>query len=336
VGRPVSLSMMEVAEALRSLSGKRALVLCHHFADPDGVASTVVLSEVLSTLGAKSVAAVADDISLPARQILEYFGRKVEINPELDFDAIVLVDTSSFGHLGSFGEKVEKFQGLKIVIDHHRPNEETRKAVDFHFVFEEYISECELLADLVKEMGLKLTPEQASMLLAGILTDTAHFRLAKPKTFLVVSELLKAGADYQKVVELLRPPEDKSKRVAVLKAIERSEVKRIHGFHFIFSEVGAFEGDVASIFVKIGADAAFVASEDKGKLRMSMRASEQFIEETKIHLGEVAEELGKIFNGSGGGHPGAASMMGEGRLKDLKRNLFNLLQKKLARYALGK
>lgn len=328
--------MKEIAKVLRSLAGKRVLVLCHHSADPDGAGSAVVLSEILTKLGADASPAAADDVSLPARQVIETFGRKMDVNPELNFDAVVLVDTSGFGHLGSFGEKVREFSGMKIVIDHHKPSEETRRSVDFHFVCEEYTSECELVAEIAKEMGVKLEPDQASILLAGVITDTAHFRLAKPETFVRVSELLEAGADYRRVMESLKTPEDRSKRVAILKAIERSEVRRIHGFYFIFSEVGAFEGDVASTFVKVGADAAFVGSEDGGKVRMSMRASEQFLEETGIHLGEIAEELGKIFGGSGGGHPGAASMTGEGRLKDLKRNLFNLLQRNLARYALGK
>jgi len=329
--------MREVAETLKELFGRRVLVLCHKSADPDGLAAAIVLSEVLSSFGAWSSVGAANDISLPARQVIEHFGRRAEINPSLDgFDAIVLVDTSGFGHLGNLGEEVRRFTGLKIVIDHHRPSEETRREVDHHFVFESYPSECELVLDLVREMGASLTPEQASMLLAGVITDTAHFRLARPETFLRVAELLRAGADYQKVVELLRPPEDRSRRVAILKAIERSEVKRIHGFHFIFSEVGAFEGDVASTFVRIGADAAFVGSEDGDKLRLSMRASEQFVAETGIHLGEVAEELGRLFNGSGGGHPAAASVTGEGRLADLKRSLFNMLQSRLARYALGK
>jgi nanoRNase/pAp phosphatase (c-di-AMP/oligoRNAs hydrolase) len=328
--------MREAAEVLRGLSGRRVLVLCHRSADPDGLASAVVLSEVLSSLGAEASAGAADDISLPARQVVEHFGRRVEVNPRMDFDAVVLVDTSGFGHLGSIGEEMRRFAGLKIVIDHHRPNEETRREVDFHFVFENYPSESELVFDMVREMGLSLTPDQASMLLAGIITDTAHFRLARPETFFRVAELLRAGADYQKVIELLRPPDDRSKRVAVLRAIERAEIRRIHGFHFIFSEVGAFEGDVATIFVRIGADGAFVGSEENGKVRLSMRANDQFVAETGIHLGEVAEELGRLFNGSGGGHPAAASMIGEGRLTDLKRSLFNLLQSRLARYALGK
>lgn len=323
--------MKAVAQVLRDLAGKRVVVLCHHNADPDAVASAIVLSEVLENSCKSVKAAAADDVSLMARAVLEAFGRSIEVNPELDCDVIVMVDTSGFGHLGEFGVQVKNFSGKVIVIDHHHPNEETKKSVDVHLVFENYTSESELIFDVLREMELKPTPEQASLLLAGIISDTAHFRLARPQTFKIVWELIECGADYRRVLDSFRLPEDKSKRVAMLKAIERSELKRMYGYHVIFSELGSFEGDAAGMMVKIGADVAFVGSEDRGKLKLSGRARQEFLEETGVHLGELMELLGQHFGGSGGGHAGAASMSGSGKFSSLKRELFKLLEQRLSR-----
>jgi len=323
--------MREVARVLRELDGKRVVVLCHHNADPDAVASAIVLSEILAKSCKSVKAAAAEDVSLIAKSVLEAFGKGIEVDPELDCDVVVMVDTSGFGHLGEFGERVKRFSGRVIVIDHHHPNEETRKSVDVHLVYEDYSSESELVYDVLQEMGLKPTREQASLLLAGIISDTAHFRLARPQTFRIVWELIKSGADYHKVLGAFKLPEEKSKRVAMLKAIDRSELKRVYGYHLMFSELGSFEGDAAGLMVKIGADAAFVGSEDRGKLKLSGRARQEFLEETGVHLGEMMEVLGQHFGGSGGGHAGAASMNGTGTLSGLKRELFKLLEQRLSR-----
>jgi nanoRNase/pAp phosphatase (c-di-AMP/oligoRNAs hydrolase) len=196
-------------------------------------------------------------------------------------------------------------------------------------VSEEFPSESELIFGIMSELGKRPSPEQASLMLAGIASDTGHFKFARAETFRVVSSLIEAGADYKRVMDLIKQPEELSKRIAMLKGAERSELHRIHGNLIVFSELGSFEGDAASMFIRIGADAAFVGSQEKGKIRLSGRARADFVERTGVHLGELMEELAKSFEGSGGGHLAAASMNGRGELPEVKKHLFKLLQRKL-------
>ncbi|GAI32052.1 unnamed protein product, partial [marine sediment metagenome] len=70
-------------------------------------------------------------------------------------------------------------------------------------------------------------------------------------------------------------------------------------------------------------------SEEKGRIRLSGRARQEILKTLGLHLGELMEELGKQFGGSGGGHAGAASMNGEGELEEAKKYLFKALQQKL-------
>ncbi|MEM2878371.1 MAG: DHH family phosphoesterase [Candidatus Hadarchaeales archaeon] len=311
--------------------GKRILVLCHYNADPDAVASAVVLSEILKKLGAQTKAGASENISSAAQTLLEAYGKKVEIDPALDVDLVVLVDTSSFEHLGGYGETLRSSGADIMVIDHHRPVEEMKKLSKMYFVVEEFTSESELIFRLASEMKQTLTPDQASLLLAGILTDTGFFRLAKPETFEVVNSLLKAGAEYDKIVEIMKPPEDFPKRVAILKGAGRSELHRIQGKLIVFSELGSFEGEMANVLLKIGADVAFVGSEDKDGVRMSGRGRPEIIKETGLHLGEIMENLGKSFQGSGGGHAGAASFTGKGTYEEVKKHILRELERKLNR-----
>ncbi|MFN4133752.1 MAG: DHH family phosphoesterase [Candidatus Hadarchaeales archaeon] len=324
--------MKEAAEYLRELSKKheKILVLCHHNVDVDGGASAIVLSEILRGLGVNAEAGAADDISSLTHVFLSSFGRHLSVNPPLDCGAIILVDTSSFGHLGKFGEAVKGFQGEVAIIDHHRPVEEMREIADFYFVREDFSSESELIFKIMEEMKIQLSGEQASLLLGGIITDTAYFRLSRPETFEIISSLIKAGADYHRVLELLHQPEDLSKRIAMLKAAQRLELQRVGNNLVVFSELGSFEGDAANVLVKMGADVAFVGNEEKGNVRVSARGRLEFIKQTGIHLGEILEKIAKEFGGNGGGHPGAASMNVHGKLGEIKERLFNLMREKLS------
>ncbi len=316
-----------LAEAARR--GQRILVLCHHNADPDAATSAIVLAEVLKNLGAQAQAGGSEDISLISQNVLKTFGRELMINPPLDVDLVVLVDTSSLEHLGELGKRLRKKMPKLVVIDHHRPVEAMKQLATSYFVREEFTSEAEIILRLLKELGVKLTSEQASLLLAGIISDTGHFRFAKDETFEAVHQLLEAGGDYARVNESLNLSEDYSKRVAMLKAAARSKLCRIHKRLVVFSELGSFEGDAAGMLVRIGADVAFVGSEEKGEVRVSGRARQKTLKLTGLHLGELMEEMGKQFEGSGGGHAGAASMHGKGKLEEVKKYLFGFLQQKL-------
>jgi len=323
--------MKEAADFLfqAASGGQRVVVLCHRNADPDAVASAVVLAEVLNGLGAQASAGAADDVAAISGTLLSNFNRKIEVNPQLDFKLAILVDTSSLGHLGEFGKKL-RGAGVEIaVIDHHKPVEETKQLASFYYVREDIPSEAELIFKILTELSVKLTPDQASLLLAGVISDTGHFRFANPETFKVVDALLKEGADYNRVLEILRPPEDTSRKVAMLKAAGRSELQRINGHLVVFSELGSFEGDAAAMLVRIGADVAFVGSEEKGEFRVSGRARPELVKETGLHLGELMEALGKQFDGSGGGHAGAASVSGKGTFEEVKKQILNRLQQKL-------
>ncbi len=325
--------MKEVADFLSHAaeSGQRIAVLCHRNADPDAVASSVVLTEVMAGLGAQARAGAAEDVAAVAEALLKSFGREIEVDPKPDFGLAILVDTSSLGHLGEYGKRLKEAAVKIAVIDHHKPVEETKQLASFYYIREDMPSESELIYRIVGRLGVKLEPVQASLLLAGIVSDTGHFRLAKPETFEVVDALLKDGADYNRVLEILKPPEDISRRMAMLKAAGRSELQRVNGRLVVFSELGSFEGDAANLLVRIGADVAFVGSDDKGEFRVSGRARQEIVKGAELHLGEMMEDLGKQFDGSGGGHAGAASASGKGNFEAVKKQIFKILQQKLGK-----
>jgi len=323
--------MKEIVNFLAEASkrGQRILVLCHHNADPDAVGSSLALVDALKQLGAEAKAGASENLSLAAKSVLKAMGQEIAIDPPLDADIVVLVDTSSLEHLGKLGEKLKRKSHHIVVIDHHRPVEDMRKLSKHYFVKEDATSEAEIILPLIRELGAKLTPLTASLLLAGIVSDTGQFRLAKGETFRVVNELVEAGADYNRVLNALRLPDDRSKRVAMLKAAQRLELHKVDERIIVFSELSSFEADAAAMFVRMGADVAVVGSEEKGKVRLCGRAREGVPASTGLHLGKLMDELAKQFDGTGGGHAGAASMTGGGKLVDAKEQALAALQQML-------
>ncbi len=309
--------------------GSRLLLVSHQQADPDGVGSAVVLSEILEKLGAKTEVVVPEGMNKLAQLLLERCGREVSTSPHLQADLVVMVDASSFAHLGKVGEEV---RGKPVLlIDHHLEVEGMKEEVEVAWVNEQATSSAEMVLHLLREMGEKPSEQQANLLLAGILTDTAGLKLARNSTLEAVCELIKCGADYRQLLETLKLPEDRSRRMAMLKAAQRMEVRSMGERLVVFSELSTFEADAASTLLKLGADLSFVGSEEKGEFRISGRATPELCEGTHLHLGSLMQEVGRFFGGSGGGHPGAASATGKGTLKEVKKFILDHLEKLLCR-----
>jgi len=316
----------KVAELLlaQARKGGRILFLSHQQADPDGIASAIVLSEVLGSLGARTEVVIPEGMNKLAQLLLEKYGREVSTSTSLEADLVVIVDASSFQHVGKMGEEI---RGKPVLlIDHHSEVEGMKEEVEYSWVEERITSSAEMVFLLLKEMGRPPSADQANLLLAGILTDTAGLKLACNSTLETVCELIKHGADYRKLLELLKLPEDRSKRIAMLKAAQRMELKAFNDYLVVFSELSAFEADAASALLRLGADLSFVGSEEKGEFRISGRATPEICETKGLHLGMLMQEVAKTFEGSGGGHAGAASATGKGNLGEVKKFILKRLQ----------
>lgn len=285
----------------------------------------MALAEALEQLGAEARVGSSECISRVSQALLASLGGEIALDPKLEADLVVLIDTSSFEHLGKLGEELKRAPLELVILDHHKPVEEMKRFARFYVVEEGYPSGAELVLKLIEELGAKLTPRMASALLAGIVSDTGLFRFAKNSTFEAVHKLLQAGADYPRVLGSLRLPEDRSKRIALIKAAQRSELHRLGDALVVMSEVGSFEADAAAMLVRVGADVAFVGSEEKGEVRICARAREELLGRG-LHLGELMGKLAKEFGGSGGGHAGAASMAGRGELEQVKSSILKNLR----------
>lgn len=299
------------------------LLLCHHNADPDSLGSAIAFSRYLTAIGLDNRIGVAQSVSSYAKRLLSF--AEVEKDPQVKEDVVVIFDTSSIEQLEPVEIPNDKFV---IVIDHHIEKKNPIKA-HIRIVDSSRTSTAEIVWELLKYFDF-YDEIAAKAILAGIATDTASFRYANARTFKTVSEILERfpiqmGEIYNLTAPVNDENIDQAKRMAILKACQRMEIKKFRKYVIVTSKVSAYESLACKVFLQLGADVAIVGSEKKG-VRISARAKEHLVKKG-LHLGKIMEKVGPIIEGSGGGHAGAAGANGKRNLDEAIKFLVKEIEK---------
>jgi nanoRNase/pAp phosphatase (c-di-AMP/oligoRNAs hydrolase) len=281
----------------RLLDYRNILYLCHRNADPDAISSAFALSEAIGgTVG------LVDGCNRVASVLIERLGIEVvdKPNPE-NYGFVVVVDTSTKAQLNDI-ELISY-----CVIDHHTTTALTENA-DF-YLHRNTTSTVEIVFDILKAMGAPINRRVGIGMLTGIVTDTGHFKHASEDTFSTVAKIIKAsGVEYGEVLDLMAvTPQDISMRIAILKAASRVELDRVHDMLIASSHVSSFGGSASSMLINIGADIAFVGTAKGESVRISSRAKREVVN-AGVNLGQLMEDISNEYNGTGGGHSGAAGI----------------------------
>ncbi len=308
----------------------KILLLCHHNADPDTICSAFGFQKLLEALNPS----LKSDIFLPggeshlSKQIIENFNIKIIENPsENDYDVLVILDTASLSQLEDWEKKVQQSKAIIIVIDHHTPHPKMMDISDYVFVDESATSTCEIIYQYYKDSNVKPSKDVARALLVGIAYDSKHFSIATPKTLKAASSLLEINGTLDNILNLLKTERNRSEKIARLKGSQRMQIHNIQGWIIATSNVSSFQASTARALIGLGADLSIVCGVYKTELRASFRSTNKFFRETNIHLGELAQTLGKEFNGEGSGHPTAAGLNGIGETDLFLQKTTHLLNK---------
>jgi nanoRNase/pAp phosphatase (c-di-AMP/oligoRNAs hydrolase) len=272
------------------------LYLCHRNADPDALGSAFALKEAVGgTIG------VVEGCDRVASQIAGQLNIEFVNEPKGDFDLVVVVDTSTPAQLNDYPLKTY------AVIDHHATTSLNEKAA--FYLHRNKSSTAEIVLEVLKSMGAPIMRRAAFALISGIITDTGNFRHATSDSFKAVAELIElSGIEYSEVMDMLSSvPQDVSMRIAFLKAAQRAVIERVDDWIIVTSRVSSFGGAAASGLISIGADVVFVASKQDDVVKVSARARRE-AQNGGVNLAKLMEDISVKFNGTGGGHEGAAGM----------------------------
>ncbi len=302
----------ELMALIRENSNKSFLLLCHHNTDPDALGSAIALARLLVSMGLKDVRiGVAQGVASHAKRLVRLSPVEVEVNPTVRNDFVVILDTASPEQLEPV--RLSQDMGPVVLIDHHASGGWHRD-FDLTIVDPSRTSTAEIIWELMKHNGF-YDEDACKAVLAGIFTDTAGFKFSNVETFRAVWEILsKCDVSMAEIAQLVSPADDheidNSRRIAILKACQRMELRRIDGYVVAFSQVSAYEALACKVFIQLGVDVAVVGSEKRKRgVRISARAREDLIRRG-LDLGKIMEKVGDVIGGSGGGHPGAAGANG--------------------------
>ncbi|MBI1912211.1 MAG: CBS domain-containing protein [Deltaproteobacteria bacterium] len=239
---------------------------------------------------------------------------------------LILVDARHPGRIGPFAEAVCKKDIDIHIYDHHPSTGDVVKgSVE---VIAPYGACTSVLTLVIRDRGLSLTPDEATILMAGIYEDTGFLTYpgTTVKDYEAAAFLLSNGANLTVVSDLLRK-ELTPEEVSLLNDFLHSETKYIiGGVEVVIAEgyIERYVGDISILAHKIrdieGMNCLFLLVDSEDRVHLIARSKTP-----EVDVGKVARAIG------GGGHPNAASATLKGvTLIEAKEKLLSILRKTIA------
>jgi phosphoesterase RecJ-like protein len=299
----------EAERLLRASS--RILAFAHVSPDGDAIGSLLGFTYAMRSIG-KYVQPITQD---PPHPRFDYLPGLRDIRQRVDgeFDLIVALDSGDLLRLGA-PYRQETHGALPMIqFDHHITN---TNFAQVNVVDATVASTCELVLRLVRQMGIEISPEIATALLTGIITDTLAFRTSNttPDTLASAMELMRHGASLMDVTReslVMRSWESIRLQGAGIMATQNERgVAYATITRKLRRELGIAEerGDGGLVGVLITANDVKIAAVfnelASGDVEISFRAAPGY------DVSQVAVTLG------GGGHPAAAGCTLPGPMRD--------------------
>ncbi len=309
--------MKEVIQAIKN--ARRVLVCGHVNPDADCIGSLLVMAGALEGMG-KEVGLMLPQTTI-SRKYQFLLGLIPPLCPAGEPELIIVLDTAMLKRINK--PKDQELPAVPVCnIDHHLGNERYGR---YNWIDTTAASCSQMVFLLVRELGVTLTPDQATLLYAGLHCDTCGFSLASTdrQALTIGAELAGKGARVGWVCQKL----NRSLSVGDFKLMQvvYANTKISPCGRFAWStvtgrelmEVGATPNDIDEQVavprsiegVKI---AALFSETRSGKVRINLRA------EDDINILPLAKFLG------GGGHAQAAGAILEGGFDQIVTRVMNL------------
>jgi phosphoesterase RecJ-like protein len=298
----------------------RFVVTTHENPDGDALGSLLATKLTLEALGKEAFPYLAGEVPLPQEY---WFMPLADLDrgaaPELGDCVLIAVDCANESRLGRDAEALLDSARFVINIDHHHDNSNFG---DVNVIRPYASSTGEILRDLIRELGVELTPEIAEALYIAIVTDTGRFQYSNTTAgaLRLAAELVEAGANVHRVFQGVYENVAFAKLKLLARALDHAQV--LEGGRVIvshleaqdFEESGAeepfSEGIIDYLRAVEGAEIAALIREPPGRngplRRVSLRTTEEGLD-----VSAIARKSG------GGGHRQAAGFPSEGTVDEI-------------------
>jgi bifunctional oligoribonuclease and PAP phosphatase NrnA len=306
--------LQRIVDAIRPR--QRFVLSSHSRPDGDSIGSQLAAAYALRSLGKEVTVVNADPAPPPLMQFPGVpdirIADRVSVPPGDDAAAIIM-ECGDLARTGVAG--LESF--FLINIDHHPGNTEYGQLN----WFDASASACgEMVYDLVRALGIRLTPEIATHIYLAILTDTGSFHYSNitPRTFDICGAALEAGVDPVLVARNVYDSNNMGRLKlfgSVLSAMQIDNSGRmaiVYLDHEMARAAGGTYEDTEGLInlpltVKEIQAVVFFKQTEGDEYRVSMRSKGD------IDIGSIAKEFG------GGGHKNAAGCTVSGPIDALQK-----------------
>lgn len=256
--------------------------------------------------------------ALGLRKSLELYGKKTDVIkisevddylkflPQIDFyknpskkeyDLFIIVDCSEFDRIDKAIEICKKSKKV-LVIDHH---EGGSIKTDLNIIHSDSPASCELVYEIIKRLNLPIDKEIATLLYAGLVTDTDRFLYSNISelTFYTAADLYKIGADFEMIYKNLYQNKEISKLQFENHLLNKVEFKKPYALVGVSQKTckdfGVQMGDSESVVNTIrdlkGIEVACLVKEyGENEFKISLRSKDY------LDVSKIAKDNG------GGGH----------------------------------
>jgi tRNA nucleotidyltransferase (CCA-adding enzyme) len=244
---------------------------------------------------------------------------------DIDADKVarlILVDTRQLSRIGKFSEIIGRPRLDVHIYDHHPPSSE-----DIHGSFEvirEVGATVTIMLSLLREKGIELTTDEATVMMLGLYEDTGGltFTSTTPEDFHAAAYLRAKGASVNIISDMITR-ELTAEQVFLLNDLIRSATQyTVNGVNLVIAtaSVDQYIGDIAVLVHKLkdmeNLDVVFVLVRMEDRVYLIGRSRIE-----PVNVGQIAAGFG------GGGHPTAASAtIRDMTLYEAHERLIRLLQ----------
>lgn len=224
---------------------------------------------------------------------------------DIDLDSVtrlILVDIRNASRIGPFADLIGR-PGVDVHLYDHHPDEDA----DIHGSVEVVRSvgaTTTILVEILKERGIAISPDEATVMMLGIYEDTGS--LSFPSTtvadYLAAAHLRACGANLETVGDVLAKDFTAEQIALLYDLIQASKAHTVHGVEVVIAEARREEyvGDLAVLVHKLrdmeGVNVLFAICQMGDRVVLVARSRKP-----EVDVGAVMREFG------GGGHHYAAS-----------------------------
>ncbi|MBN2435267.1 MAG: bifunctional oligoribonuclease/PAP phosphatase NrnA [Spirochaetes bacterium] len=310
-------------------SHQKFFITTHESPDGDGLGAQIAFREYLFSLG-KNVHIVNGDPLPPKYDFLDAeniinIADKFTLPVDYKDYSLIIIDTNTFSNTGGTYTLCKEWIKDFFIIDHHEGNSDIFAS---NLVLVHASSASEIIAQYLIRNNFIPSKKAATALYTGILFDTGGFRYSKTssETFLVISWLVKHGADPTSIYELIY--ENNQLATLLLKSRMLSSIETHHQGRLIYMELttqmleetgGEFSEGELNINIPLtikGVEISVLLKQDiGGQLKVSMRSK-----------GDLDVSIIAISR-DGGGHKNAAGFKSNLSFEETKKIVLSDLER---------